>query len=279
MKSAFLVYIPVIHQGYLNFFAKYPDVTEIYILDSSLAHNLRSLQKDLRALSAEQIKTSLEVFELFDSITIVSQANIDEISQLEKNWIMPDEDINELLAKDYFEGKKIIFDSIFLRWDRKNSINHEEVEPDVEISTKEFDKKIMKQLEKETQKSSDWWRQVSAALVKDGKVLFIEKNRHVPQDQQHYVDGDPRANFSSGVHLDIATSLHAEGAILAKAAKEGISTKGCELYVSTFPCPYCAPLVAEAGIKKLYYSGGYSLVDGAEMMRSKGVEIVKVVSG
>lgn len=276
MKKAFLVYIPVIHQGYLNFFAKYPEVKHLYILDASLAHNFRSLQKDLRALTAEQIKASLEALGLFEEITIVSQENIEQITQLSLQWIMPAEDINEQLAVDYLSEKNITWDSVFLRWDRKNSINYQEVEPDVRITQEEFDQRVMKELFQEKEKSSDWWRQTAAALVKDGKVLLIERNRHVPQDQQHYVDGDPRANFSSGVHVDIATSLHAEGAVLAQAAKEGIPTEGCALYATTFPCPYCAPLIPKAGIKTLYYAEGYSLVDGAEMMRSGGVEIVKV---
>jgi len=48
------------------------------------------------------------------------------------------------------------------------------------------------------------------------------------------------------------------------------------LYVTTFPCPVCAKSIAEAGIQKLYYSQGYSLLDAEDVLRAYGVKIVLV---
>ena len=59
-------------------------------------------------------------------------------------------------------------------------------------------------------------------------------------------------------------------------AKRGIALEGASIYVTTFPCPVCAKSVALSGIKKVYYSKGYSLLDAEDILRAYGVEIVLV---
>ena len=277
MPSAILAYVPVLHNGYLKLFAKYPEAKELYLLDESLTHQWRSLEKDLRALPAEQMKTLIESLSLFDKVILVTKDSVHTLADHDVEFIMPDEELNHELAAKFFLDHKITFDAIFLRWDKKRSLSRANVEPNVEITQTEFDQQVMGELGELITHSSDWWRQTGSALVKDGKIILTAKNSHMPFDQQHYVDGDPRASFSSGEHMDKATSLHAEGAVIAEAAKQGISTEGAWLYATTFPCPYCAPIIASAGIKKLFYQDGYSLIDGANMLRAKGVEIIKVI--
>ena len=68
----------------------------------------------------------------------------------------------------------------------------------------------------------------------------------------------------------------AEAQLVAAAAKQGISLEGASMYVTTFPCPPCAKLVAYSGIKKLYYADGYGVLDGERVLKSQGVEIVFV---
>ena len=45
------------------------------------------------------------------------------------------------------------------------------------------------------------------------------------------------------------------------------------MYVTVFPCPPCAKLIAYSGIKRLYCGGGYAVLDGEEVLKSNGVEI------
>ena len=74
--------------------------------------------------------------------------------------------------------------------------------------------------------------------------------------------------------MELSTALHAEAGLIVEAAKKGISLEGATLYVTTFPCPNCAKLVAASGIKKLIYQDGYSVLDGEELLRSAGLIIV-----
>jgi len=46
-------------------------------------------------------------------------------------------------------------------------------------------------------------------------------------------------------------TIHSEANSLVQAAKHGVKTEGCTMYVTLFPCANCAGLIVNAGIKKL----------------------------
>ncbi len=75
------------------------------------------------------------------------------------------------------------------------------------------------------------------------------------------------------MRTDLSTAIHAEAAIVAAAARDGVSLRGADLYVTTFPCPACARLIAEAGLRRCYFAGPYSVLDGEDVLRAAGVEL------
>jgi dCMP deaminase len=190
--------------------------------------------------------------------------------------VMPDEDIMHDMADKYFVGRPIIFDTIFLRWDKHKSMEEKAVEADQKISRDEFDRNIIQSLKREAERSSDWWRRIGAAIVRDGEVILQKHNIHVPSEHSPYAEGDPRNNFHKGIGIEYSTVLHAEAGLIAEAAKKGIFLEGASMYVSTFPCPPCAKQIAFSGIKKLCYTGGYSILDQERILHSQGVEIIFV---
>ena len=125
--------------------------------------------------------------------------------------------------------------------------------------------------------SVDWWRQVGAAIRFADGTIASAVNEHNPHRLSPYAVGDPRANFSQGVHLELSTATHAEASLIAQAAREGVSTKAAAMYVTDFPCPPCAKLIAAAGIAKLYFRTGYAVLDGEDVLAAAGVEVVQVV--
>jgi dCMP deaminase len=116
-------------------------------------------------------------------------------------------------------------------------------------------------------------------VARDGEVLGVAHNAHQPTEYAPYVDGDPRNEFSRGVRADLSTALHAEAALVARAAHDGRSLAGADLYVSTFPCPACARLVAAAGFRRCYVAGAYAVLDGDRILRTAGVELIWVDLG
>jgi dCMP deaminase len=124
--------------------------------------------------------------------------------------------------------------------------------------------------------SIDWWRQVGAAIRFGDGTVAAAANEHAPHRLSAYAVGDPRSNFFKGVALELSTATHAEARLIAQAARDGRSTEGAVMYVTDFPCPPCAKLIAGAGVAKLYFRDGYAVLDGQHVLEAAGVEIAQV---
>lgn len=74
----------------------------------------------------------------------------------------------------------------------------------------------------------------------------------------------------------IAT-IHAEINCLSYCAKEGISVKGCIIYVTHFPCLNCTKALIQAGITKIYYDIDYRMDEYAvELLNINDIPFQKI---
>jgi dCMP deaminase len=110
----------------------------------------------------------------------------------------------------------------------------------------------------------------------DLDILGFAWNHHHPTEYSPYIDGDPRDGFSRGVRADLSTAIHAEASIVAEAARDGVSLCGADLYAMTFPCPACARLIAEAGFRRCFFAGSYSVLEGENILQAAGIEVLWV---
>lgn len=266
-----IAFVPVLHKGYLELFKKYPHV---YILGEDIIAQYTSLTRDLRVVDPTLIKTMIESLGLSKEVRILNASDLSKIEATE--IVMPDEDVSRDLAAKYFTNIKVTYESVFLRWDKIITLKELEVPADRVISEKEFDKEMITKALAEAKKSADWWRQIGAVVVKNDKVILSSFNKVLPNDFSIATFGDLRSNFDAGQHIDLVYTIHAEARTVATAAREGYSLEGASIYVTTFPCPPCAKLIREAGIKKLYYKKGYSLIDAEKLLKDAGVEIILV---
>lgn len=245
------------------------------MLDSDFVADFHRLERDLRQIDAEDMKKAIEALGIFKKIFILHCKDISSI-KIEGEIVMPDEDITRELKERYFGGLDVKYDSIFLRWEKQISATEAIVPPDRVVSTMQFDNKMIRVATEAARKSSDWWRQVGAALVKDGDLILVGYNRHMPSDMSMDVYGDPRSSFDAGIRIDLSTAIHGEASVIARAAREGIRLDGTSIYVTTFPCPACAKLICDAGIKKVFYAKGYSMLDAENILKSANIEIILV---
>src|SRR3989344_5896708 len=265
-----VAYVPVLHEGYRRFFTKYDGPKELYLVGHPFVDEDKALAKDIRRLEPALMQKAIEALGIFERVAILDDAAIEVLR--DKEFVLPDEDISQELAEKYFTQAKITFDPIFLRWDKKNAQKEKEVQPEERITRDEFHRRVMVQAEKEATKSSDNWRHIGAAIVKNGEVILAAHNRHIPSQHSPYVNGDPRSNWSQGIMMELATGFHAEPSLIAEAAKRGIALLGADMYVTVFPCPPCSRIIAYSGIKNLYVGGGKGILDAEEVMKAKGVK-------
>lgn len=269
-KKCLIIHIPVLHKGYLDFFRSHREkISAIYIIDEELLEECSRVRADIASLSASCTKDILKGIGFFN-ISLLSKSNVDEIK--DKELILVQDEVSRNLYAKYLTDTKIEWVSVFLRWD-KDAIVLETPHVDAGISEDPFDTKMMKEAYSEAQKSSDWWRQVGAVLIQDKKIAARAYNQGVPTDHTPYQVGAVRDFFKPGEKPELVNYIHAEQRIIAEAAKNGMALGGASLYVTHFPCPVCAKLIAYAGIKNLYFGEGSSVLDGKQTLESAGVRI------
>lgn len=273
-----IAYIPVLHKGYLDFLQRHVSDGNVCLIPNITAIELiEYLKKDIRALSENDICSALKAIFLGKVSVVVWSKMLFHNFQFKYEIIMPDEDISRAFAEKYLSGCAVNFDPVFLRWDRQRVNAHVDPVGDYQVTTDHFFREVIGLAEKEAQKSKDWWRQVGAVLLKDDEILLCGFNRHVPTDDEPNILGDPRMIFHKGEMIELSTALHAEAGIIAESARLGLSLLGTDLFVTTFPCPPCAKMIAFSGIKRLFFKEGYAMLDGVDILKAKGVEIIKVV--
>lgn len=274
MKAVF-TYIPVVHSGTLEFLEQHKNVPVLLLDNQEGKKENPYLERDIRALPAVLIKNELEAHG-FSSVEVVSPKDIKEKLAQFDELIVPQDEIVDFFLEKYAPLAKIEKVNVFLRWTKQISTTEHEVPQDRIVTTGEFENMLLKELEDETQKSPDWWRQIGAAIVKDKVVVATAFNDHFPSQHALTINGDPRSNLDAGQGPGIYTSIHAEASVIAKVARAGIAVDGADMYVTTFPCPTCARSLVEAGIKRVFYKKGYSLLDAETILKGSGVEIILV---
>ncbi len=273
--EAIYAYVPVVHSGTLAFLRQYPDA-DIVLLDTMNGREVTPyLERDMRALSAEEIKGELFAHS-FKNVAVVSQENLGVYLARYDKVIVPQDEILDMFLNQFAPQITPTRVNVFLRWTKQISTTEFVVPPDRKITHEQFAQELMVTLNEEAQKSVDWWRQIASAIVKDGKVLVMTYNKHYQSLHTMEIDGDPRSNLDAGQGPGVYLSIHAEAWAIALAAKQGISTDGADIYVTTFPCPSCARALMEAGFKRVFYKKGYSLLDAETILKSAGIEIILV---
>jgi dCMP deaminase len=271
-----VAYVPSPHAGYLKFFRAHVGAI-LYVLGSDFIQQFPALVRNLPGVLPIESRRMILSLGIFSDVRILGFDNLEDVQKWSSSIVMPDEDVSRALAEKYFAGREVVFDGSWrLRWDWGSVQKSHRPEGERLVSANELDRVLMQKAFASADRSPDWWRQVGALLVRDGTVLLVAFNQHVPSEQSAYHYGDPRSNFEAGQRIDVSGAAHAEAGLIAEAAKRGIAMEGCDLYVTTFPCPSCAYSCSLTGIKRLFYTEGYSLVAGAETLEAKGVEIVRV---
>ena len=274
-----LLYMPVIHAGYDRFLSMWSrrGAIEILVLGRTISDMHPELRKEVRALSPARAVAYLNGGGGYPPARVVESEGLAEAVR-GGTVVLPDEDVCRQVVKDFHlrTFSTVKFDKTFLRWDRKWSEQTRPADFQGRVAADETEALLAKLALATAQSSSDWWRQVGAVAVMNGRVVARAHNRHLPTEYAPYLNSDPRNAYSRGVRPDLSTAIHAEAALIAECAKRGQRLAGADMFVSTFPCPSCARLIAVSGFRRVYFSAGYSMLEGEEVLRVAGVELVFV---
>lgn len=109
---------------------------------------------------------------------------------------------------------------------------------------------------------------VGAIAVKNGTIMA------------HGWNGTPSGYRTNECEDEYGTTnpfvLHAEENLIAKMAKSTESIAGAEIFCTHSPCPGCAKLLAQMGIKSFYYENEYRQDIGKHCLELLGVHVEKI---
>ena len=103
---------------------------------------------------------------------------------------------------------------------------------------------------------------VGAVITKNNRIISTGYNG-VPSGLQHCCEIHKGIDFSTPENNEMHKKfsahyeLHAEQNAIVEAAKNGIALNDSILYTTVEPCDYCRKLIAQSGIKKVYYRYKY----------------------
>ena len=106
-------------------------------------------------------------------------------------------------------------------------------------------------------------RKVGACLVTPSGMISIGWN------------GTP-VGFSNACEVDNKTKpevIHAERNAIDKMTRQGVSTYGSLLFVTTSPCFECAKAIHGLGFKAIYYDDMYHCSSGIDFLKQTGVPV------
>jgi dCMP deaminase len=129
-----------------------------------------------------------------------------------------------------------------------------------------------------SESSDDGNRKVGCVIVKDGDTMVSYASNSIPNGVKKLNSRKEKPNKYSWIG-------HAERNAICEAAKQGISTDGCEMYCNYYPCSDCAISIIECGISKLYtekpdfnhHKWGESWKRSKKMFNEAGVDIEFVI--
>ncbi len=108
-------------------------------------------------------------------------------------------------------------------------------------------------------------RKVGALLVKN-KMIISDGYNGTPSGFENNCEDE---NNQSKPYV-----LHAEANAISKVARSHNSSDGATLYVTASPCIECSKLIIQAGIKRVIYGEEYRIMDGVELLKRAGIELL-----
>jgi len=108
-------------------------------------------------------------------------------------------------------------------------------------------------------------RQVGALIVK-GKMIISDGYNGTPAGFENVCEDKD--------NVTKPYVLHAEANAITKVAKSNNSSEDATLYVTSSPCMECAKLIIQSGIKRVVYCDRYRIMDGLDLLKRAGIELV-----
>lgn len=111
---------------------------------------------------------------------------------------------------------------------------------------------------------------VGALIVRDKNILSTGYNGSI-RSQPHC---DEAGHDMVGGHC--VRTVHAEANAIIQAARHGVNINEADLFTTASPCWECFKLIANAGIKRIFYREFYREQKSFDVAKQLGIELIKI---
>ena len=113
-------------------------------------------------------------------------------------------------------------------------------------------------------------KHVGAVIVKDKTILSTGYNGSIK--------GLPHCDEAGHEMVDghCVRTTHAEANAIVQGAKNGVKINHAEIYITASPCYNCFKLIANSGIKSIYFLEFYREEHIIEHARKAGIELIQL---
>lgn len=122
---------------------------------------------------------------------------------------------------------------------------------------------------------------VGAVIVRGARIISTGYNGSAP-GRQHCNKYFGEVTLWDGQALNrhhqwaLKNEIHAEMNAIIFAAREGIPTKDCDIYVTHQPCTVCSKFIVQAGIKRVFYKHEYLGDVDNRILTENNVEVIQL---
>ena len=111
---------------------------------------------------------------------------------------------------------------------------------------------------------------VGAVIVRDKNILSTGYNGSI-RSQPHC---DEAGHDMVAGHC--VRTVHAEANAIIQAARHGTRIEGADIYTTASPCWECFKLIANSGIRRIFYGEFYREQKSFDVARDLGIELIKI---
>lgn len=120
----------------------------------------------------------------------------------------------------------------------------------------------------------------ASILVKNKRIIATGYVGSIP-GQPHCDDVGhkiaKKLNHDGTIRENCVRTVHSEQNVIAQCSRDGVSTENTTLYTTMEPCPICAALLIQCGIKKIIALKKYHDAQiSREILAEAGVELIVI---
>lgn len=113
-------------------------------------------------------------------------------------------------------------------------------------------------------------KHVGSVIVRDKTILSTGYNGSI-RGMPHC---DDQGHMMENGHC--TATIHAEANAILQAAKNGVGIESSEVYITASPCWNCFKMIANAGLKKIYYGEFYRDDKIFDVAKKIGIELIHI---